>query len=68
VAGKLVRVVEGGDTLERGFKRSQPLLFDQAGIHAGGKVVAILLFKWVGGVGGGSVQFLPQQVTVALLE
>ncbi len=54
--------------LNAGSSGVKALLLHQIGVHAGGKVVAILLFKRALGACGRRVQFLPQQVAVALAE
>jgi hypothetical protein len=54
--------------LKRRFQRLEALLLHQIGVHAGGKVVAILLFQRAFWVRGRRVQLLPQQIAVALAE
>jgi len=66
--GKVAGVLEIADALERRFERFQTLFFNQAGVHAGGIVVAVFLFEGCLGVVGGGVQFLPKQIAVALLK
>ena len=66
--GEVPGILEGGNVFQRGLNRLQAVLVDQTGIHAGGKVVAVLFLRRGLGVFRGGVQVLPEQVSIALLE
>ena len=66
--GQFVGVLQAGDALQRRFQRRKTLFLHQIGVHAGGKVVAVLLLKSAFGGAGCRVQLLPQQVAVALAQ
>src|ERR1035438_4416308 len=59
-------LVEGRDALEGRLQRLESILLNQIGVHAGRKVVSILLFQRALGTAGRRIQLLPQQIAVAL--
>ncbi len=64
--GQRLLVVPGGDGLERWLDRLRAEAVGQVRVHAGGKVVAVLLLqRGLGGVGG-SLQLLVEEIVVAL--
>ncbi len=54
--------------LKAGWSGSRPFFSIEASVHAGGKIVAVLLFQRTLGVFGGGIQLLPQQIAVALAQ
>ena len=67
-SGQFMGILEVRDALEGGFQRLKALLLHQIGVHAGGKIVAILFFQRACGVCGRGVQLLPEQIAVTLLQ
>jgi hypothetical protein len=66
--GEALGVLKRGDAIESRFDGLETFLLDEIGIHAGGVEVAVFLLQLCFGIFGSGVEFLPQQVTIALTE